>query len=58
MKKGMEIEEMRHIRRQKKKRKEILGEVKGVSCTIMMFSNIDEDKTLAIVKNEKFSLSE
>ena len=31
MKKGMKIEEMRHIRRQKKKRKEILGEVNGVS---------------------------
>ena len=41
MKKGMKIEEMRHIRRQKKKRKEILEEVKGVSSTIMMFSNID-----------------
>ena len=54
----MKIEEMRHIRRQKKKRKEILGEVKGVSSTIMMFSNIDQDKTLAIAKNDKFSLSE
>ena len=58
MKKGMKIEEMRHIRRQKKKRKEILGEVKGVSCSIMMFSNIDQGKTLAIAKNDKFSLSE
>ena len=53
----MKIEEMRHIRRQKE-RKEILEEVEGMSSTIMMFSNIDEDKTLAIVKNEKFSLSE
>ena len=54
----MKIEEMRHIRGQKKKRKEILGEVEGMSSTIIMFLNIDQDMTPTIAKNKKFSLSE